>query len=463
MRFPLLARAAAVAGVAVVLLVPLQLVNGKIAERQGRALEVERGFAAETSGPQTIVGPLIALTCEETYIEEREIKRAGKAETVTEHKQRACPTGYFPPRALEVTGTMPVETRHRGIYPIRLYRVALELAGEFDWPAPPPAGGPGTRDWKDAYVVVATSDARGIKSVSMLKWGDTSLAFASQRTEVDARFALQAAAGPHAAKRAGMAIPFRFEVALIGTTRLAVAPVGDATSIRLASNWPHPSFSGAWLPDERRISDDGFDAVWRTTHHATGGQSTWQKQARDGEIFRSPKAIGVGLYDPVNVYALAHRATEYGFLFVLFTFTGLALAEALAGVRLHAIQYLLVGSALAVFFLLLIALAEHASFGAAYAVATGACAALLAFYLRHPLGTRGRTLLFLALLLVMYGALYLLLRSEDYALLTGSVLVFGALAVAMVLTRRLDWSALAHRLAATRADRGAGALADAAS
>jgi inner membrane protein len=149
----------------------------------------------------------------------------------------------------------------------------------------------------------------------------------------------------------------------------------------------------------------------------------------------------------VNVYALAHRATEYGFLFVLFTFTGLALAEALAGVRLHAIQYLLVGSALAVFFLLLIALAEHASFQFAYAAAAAACTALVTFYLRHPLGSRLRNAAFFVLFVVLYGALYVLLRSEDYTLLGGSLLVFAALAATVTLTRRLDWSAHGRRLA----------------
>jgi len=448
MRFPLLTRAAAVLGVAVVLMVPLQLVNGKIAERQSRAHEVEHGFAAETSGPQTVVGPLLALTCEERYIEEREIKRGGKAETVAESKVRACPTGYFTPRTLTIAGSIPVEVRHRGIYPIRLYRAALELSGEFDWPVPLPAGGSRLRAWKHAYIVVATSDARGIKSVSALSWGNAPLAFASQRTEADSRFALQASAGPHGATRPGQTIPFRFALELVGTTRLAVAPVGDATTIRLASNWPHPSFSGAWVPDERRISTEGFEAVWRATHYATGGQATWQKQARNGALFHTPNAVSIGLYDSVNVYALAHRATEYGFLFVLFTFTGLALAEALAGVRLHAVQYFLVGSALAIFFLLLIALAEHASFRAAYVAAAAACTALLTFYLRHPLGTRLRTAAFFTLFVVLYGALYVLLRSEDYALLGGSILVFGVLAAAMILTRRLDWSVLARRLQA---------------
>jgi inner membrane protein len=235
---------------------------------------------------------------------------------------------------------------------------------------------------------------------------------------------------------------------LIGTTRFAVAPVGATTLLRLTSNWPHPSFTGAWLPDARTITAEGFEATWRTTHYAAGGQAAWQKQARDGELFRSAaKAAGVALFDPVNLYALAHRATEYGFLFVLFTFAGLALAEVMAGVRLHAIQYALVGSALAVFFLLLIALAEHTSFATAYAAAAAACIALLTVYLRHPLGTLARTLAFLVLFVLMYGTLYLLLLSEDHALLTGSLLVFGVLAIAMLATRRLDWTALAGRLA----------------
>lgn len=446
MRFPLLARAAMIAGVAIAILAPIQLVNGKIAERQARAFDVERSFAAETSGPQTVVGPLIALTCEETYTEERQVMRAGKAETVTDRKARPCPTGYFVPRTLNVTGKLPVETRSRGIYPIRLYRAALDLAGEFDWPAPPAGDGAETRVWREAYAVVATSDARGIKSVSPLRWGDETLAFASRKSDANPRFGLQASAGAYSAKRAGHAVPFRFTMELVGTTSFNVAPVGDSTLIRLASTWPHPSFMGAWAPDERRIAAEGFEATWRTTHYATGGQATWQKQARDGELFKSPRASGVALFDPVNVYALAHRATEYGFLFVLFTFAGLALAEVMANVRLHAIQYGLVGSALAVFFLLLVALAEHTSFATAYLAAASACVALLTVYLRHPLGTLARTGAFLALFVVMYGTLYGLLLSADHALLMGSVIVFGVLATAMILTRRLDWTVLAERL-----------------
>jgi inner membrane protein len=235
----------------------------------------------------------------------------------------------------------------------------------------------------------------------------------------------------------------------MGTTSLGIAPVGDTTQIRITSDWPHPSFTGSWAPDERRLTPQGFEARWQVTHHATGGQPAWEREAREGSIFQTHSIAGVALLDPVNAYSLSYRATEYGFLFVLFTFAALALAEALAGIRLHAIQYLLLGSALAVFFLLLLALSEHIAFATAYAAAAAACVALLTFYLRHPLGTARRTAAFFALFAAMYGTLFVLLSSEDHALLMGSLLVFALLAAAMVGTRRIDWSALSRRMGET--------------
>jgi inner membrane protein len=141
---------------------------------------------------------------------------------------------------------------------------------------------------------------------------------------------------------------------------------------------------------------------------------------------------------------MSYRATEYGFLFVLLTFAAFVMVEVIWGVRLHLVQYALAGAALAVFFLLLIALSEHIRFGAGYIAAAGACVALLAYYLRHPLRSVARTAAFGALFSALYGALYVLLRSEDHSLLLGALLVFGMLAAVMILTRKLDWAALAR-------------------
>ncbi|HXF77268.1 MAG TPA: cell envelope integrity protein CreD [Usitatibacter sp.] len=434
MRFQILKRMLAIAGVAIAILLPISMIKGKIAERQARAEAVVAQFAAETSGAQVIAGPFLALSCEESVVQERQVLRAGKADTVREPVMRACETAYFSPRTFAATASAPVESLHRGLYAIRLYHADISMQGELDWPDAPSTDGALTREWKQAYLVTYVADPRGIKSLSSAT--PAAKAPASDMPAVE-RFAIREPLGAWSTRKAGSLLPFAYRMALTGTSSLGIAPVGNANDIRLASNWPHPSFGASWSPDERRIGADGFEARWRMAGEATGGESAWRKR-----LSKSPLAMpdaGVTLYDPVNIYTLSYRATEYAFLFVLFTFTALALAEVLVGIRIHAMQYALVGCALAVFFLLLLALSEHFPFAISYGAAAGACVALLTFYLRHPLGTFTRTSVFFTLFVALYGALYELLQSEDNALLMGSVLTFLVLAFAMIATRKVDW------------------------
>jgi inner membrane protein len=446
MRLPLLFRALIIVTVAIAILLPIGLIKGKVYERQARADAVVAQFASETSGPQLVAGPFLAATCEETYVDERQVMRGGKAETVSETKTRRCPTAYVAPRVLRATAVAPIEARHRGIYPIRLYRADLRLSGEIEWPAPPRAGGANARAWTRVYLVMYVRDPRGIKAItSSVSRG---LLAATGEKEL-AQFAIREDLGDYASRPAGAALAFDYRMNLVGTSSLQVAPVGDASEIRLASDWPHPSFGQAWSPDERRIGTDGFEASWRMTSVATGGQVAWNALASEGKLAASAGA-GVSFFDPTNIYALSHRATEYAFLFVLFTYGALALAEVLSGVRLHPVQYALTGSAIAIFFLLLIALSEHIDFAWAYAAAASACVVLMTVYLRHPLGSARRTAVFLAIFVSLYAALYGLLKSEDNALLLGSLMVFALLAFTMLATRRVDWTALSSRLAAPK-------------
>ncbi|HUJ01535.1 MAG TPA: cell envelope integrity protein CreD [Usitatibacter sp.] len=443
MRLPLLARTLAIAAVAVAILVPIAMIDGKIAERRARADGVVSEFASQTSGPQLVVGPLLALTCEETYVAERQVMRSGKAETISETRTRACPTAFVAPRSLEANASVPVENLHRGIYSIRMYRADLTLQGELEWPRPPRPAGQAVRAWKDAYVVTFLQDPRGIKAVSSAISNELLAATGEPGL---AAFSIRESLGPYAARGPGAVVPFLYRIDLVGTSSFAIAPVGDRNHIHIGSDWPHPSFAASWSPDRRAIGPRGFDADWRMTSVATGGSGRWNELAQGGKL-ASANAAGLSLFDPVNVYTLSYRATQYAFLFVLFTFAALALAEVLSGVRLHPVQYALVGSALAVFFLLLIALSEHVPFEWAYSGAAAACVALLTFYLRHPLGSPRRTALFFAIFVALYGSLYLVLQSEDDALLLGSLMVFALLAAIMVATRKLDWAAIGARLA----------------
>jgi inner membrane protein len=427
MRSPILLRFALVAAIALLLLAPLSMIRDKIAERRERAAEVQRTFAAETSGPQSLAGPFLGLTCEETYVRER-IQR-----------KRACPIALFLPRELTITGVVPVEGRYRGIYPIRLYRAQLELAGSFAVPPPPKPAGESTFAWKEAVLVLGISDVRGIKSIG----GD----FTPGTHDTRIASGLHSSLGSAASLKSEL--EFRIPLELAGTTRLQIAPLGSQNDIRLASAWSHPSFIGGYSPDRREISAAGFSASWHVNHFATGGNTFWVDNAIGDKLFTAPRLVGFALADPVNPYSMSYRATEYGFLFVLLTFAAFVMVEVIWGVRLHAVQYALAGAALAVFFLLLIALSEHILFGAAYIAAAGACVALLTYYLRHPLRSLARTAAFGALFSGLYSALYVLLRSEDHSLLLGALLVFGMLAAVMVLTRKLDWATQLLRPAAS--------------
>lgn len=443
MKFPLFTRALVIAAVGIAVLVPIRMIDDKISERRSRADGVAAQFANETAGPQVIVGPFLALTCEETTMQERNVMHAGKAETVREQKVGPCPTEFYGPKTFHASGTLPVDTLHRGLYTIRLYRGHVELDGEFAWPGPPPSDAAASRRWKRAYLVTYVRDARGIKAITSATSSDL---VTNPDDPALQRFSIREAIAGDPAAMAGSTIAFKYTMSLTGTSSFAVAAVGDRSDIHIASDWPHPSFGSDWSPDERRVDAKGVDATWHVSNVATGGQAAWRAIVREGKLQNAP-AAGFTLFDPVNIYTLSYRATEYAFLFVLFTFAALALAEVMAGIRLHPVQYALVGSAIAVFFLLLIALSEHIAFGTAYLAAAFACVALLAFYLRHPLGTLKRTAALATMFAGLYATLFGVLQSEDNALLMGSLVTFALLAFAMIATRKVDWSAMSLAMA----------------
>ena len=267
---------------------------------------------------------------------------------------------------------------------------------------------------------------------------------------------------------AGSAKPLSVQIAieLVGTGELAFAPVGESTRVTLTSDWPHPSFAGRFLPLERTVDDTGFSAAWKLNALAT----TAPQEAAAGspacafgdapadapagrQQGRCIETFGVSFIDPVSTYTLSDRATKYGLLFIALTFLGVGAVEVLRQVRVHPIQYLLVGSGIAMFFLLLVSLGEHLPFAWAYLAASVACTVLLGFYGRFVLHGARAGLAFATTIGALYAVLYLLLQLEQRALLFGSLLLFAVLAALMVATRRIDWYALLARM---RGEAGAG-------
>ena len=144
----------------------------------------------------------------------------------------------------------------------------------------------------------------------------------------------------------------------------------------------------------------------------------------------------------MDIYQRGERAIKYALLFIALTFLTFFAWEQLTGTRLHPLQYLLVGLALSTFYLLLIALSEHIAFAAAYSAAATSLVLLIGAYIAGALRSRRRGMLVAGAMAFVYGILYALVLSEDYALLLGAITLFVTLAAVMLVTRKLDWYAL---------------------
>jgi inner membrane protein len=222
-------------------------------------------------------------------------------------------------------------------------------------------------------------------------------------------------------------------------------PTGKATEVSVTSSWPHPGFSGAFLPETRQTTAAGFTASWRVAYFARAYPQAWLNGAIDQDEHRrrvGASQFGLDLVQTVDQYQQAERATKYGLLFILLTFASFFLWELLQTLRLHPVQYLLVGCALIVFYLLLLSISEHVAFATAYLVAAGATVGLVGAYSAAILraGLKG-ALVVGGWLASLYGLLFVLLQLEDVALLVGAIAVFAALALVMFLTRRVEWYA----------------------
>lgn len=419
---------------ALFLMIPLSMIRGTVHERQALHYNVVQGLAQTSTGSQIVAGPIFNVPYKKK-IRNVSIDAKGK-KTVTEHYETG--TLEFLPDTLTIRGKLATQQRSRGIFKALIYDAELGMGGYFDIPANfGITENVSDYQWGPAFLTIGISDIRGIKMLAVNFADETRKFKPGTNTPL-------LSAGVHAELgqidvAAARRLNYSVSAALQGMQSIDFAPLGKHTRVEVASSWPHPSFTGRYLPEHRQIGDKGFNAVWQTSHFATNMQQLVANCATADCPALRDNTLGVNLIEPVNIYLKAERSLKYGFLFIALTFIAFFLFEVLKELRIHPIQYSLVGVALALFYLLLISLSEHLEFALSYAIAALACVALLGFYVRYILASKARAFSFSALLGVLYGLLYVLLQSEDYSLLVGALLLFVLLGLVMTLTRKIDW------------------------
>ncbi len=406
--------------------IPVGLIAHTIDERRltkdAAVAEVTRTWG----GSQELAGPILTVPSIERWLD---AKGKPQQRTVVRH---------FLPRTLSVRGRAETEVRRRGIFDVPLFVAQVRIEGAFVLPDASQFASR-TEDilWQRATLSYGIADPKAIRACSPLSLDARRVAFEPGPGAADFL-----GSGLHAPLpgpgRPGTVLPFAFDLTLGGSGRLAVVPVGDETVVALASPWRDPSFDGAWLPIERRVGVEGFEATWRVLNLGRNFPSSWVAAEVDRPRL-SAASFGVTLLSPVDTYRTNERAVKYQLLFLGLTFLGFTLFELLAPVRVHPFQYLLVGLALCLFYLLLLSLSEQIGFSRAYGMAAALVVALVTTYVRFVLGKGSRAAGIGGFLCALYGFLFVLLQIQDYALLVGSLGLFVVLAAVMWFTRRVNW------------------------
>lgn len=427
----------ALAVLALVLIFAVSQVEWKVNERRATRDNAVQTIADQYAREQQLVGPLLWVKCSEPASVIETDANGSRRRTVDHDCSRVVR-----PTLLTGQGTLGVSERYRGIYIAHIYTAVLKLHAVI----PAFAAKPG-QTIEAADLIFGVGDPRGIKQVHITTRNGRELLAQPGIPGGPVQYGFHVPLDP-SDLNTGQDLDMQLEIG--GSGRLDFAPVATDNDISLQSTWPHPSFTGRFLPETRDVSVAGFNARWRVNDFATGGDRVLTDRSvvpDDGQPANwLADSLGVSLIAPVDAYTQTDRAVRYGFLFVLLTLGGFFLFEMVKRKPVHPLQYLLIGFAVVLFFLLLLALSEHIAFNLAYGIAAGACVLLITAYGRTLVGGWLGALALGIGYAMLYGGLYLILASEDYALLLGAWLIFLLLALTMWLTRRLDWHA-AERLA----------------
>jgi len=403
-----------------VLLIPSVLIQELIKERQSRRDQASEEVSSKWGNQQTVVGPILSIPYQDhikSKVEDSIIRYV-----------------HFLPEDLSISGTIYPEIRYRGIYEVVLFRTQLKLNGNFNFPDFKGLNILETNViWKEAFLTIGISDMKGINDPIIMKWNGQEF-----NTNPGVRMSDIISSGVFTKLSINPNIEnFEFSsvIDINGSTSLQFIPIGKESNLKIISDWKNPSFIGGFLPDVRNVGSDGFQAEWKILHLNRNYPQQWI----DKQYEMDSSTFGVDLLLPVDEYQKNMRTAKYAIMFIVLTFLSFFMIELLNKKVIHPVQYILIGSALILFYTLLLSISEYLSFNFAYLISSLTIIFTITIYSKSVLSNKLHTVTIAGILIVLYGYLYIILQLQDFALLMGSLGLFFILIIVMFLTRKIDW------------------------
>lgn len=376
-------------GTLLILLIPILFLYGIVEDRSGYKREAERKVEKAWAASQVLSAPQLSIPTNDPK----------------------NPYKYFTLNDYDVDVFISTELRKKGIFKVPVYTANVEIKGNFENNFSPLKN-------QKAALSIQVSDSKGFVTQPQFKLMDNKFTSCSDTTY------------KKNLTTSAELIPFEINYKLRGSKEIYVKPEGLNNKIEIEGDWNNPSFEGDFLPTEREVTANHFEGEWEIPYIAVSSQ----KDA----------TLGVSLLMPVDTYRMATRALKYSFLFLALTFLSYFIFEITSNEnrKIHLLQYLMMGAAMLIFYLLLVSLSEFMPFGGAYLIAGLMTIGLIGSYTYFILTKRQDlkfALLISTIMLVLYGFFYTLLVIQDFSLIIGSFVLFLIISLVMYTTRNVEW------------------------
>jgi inner membrane protein len=439
-KHPLLIKVMTIFFLIILLMIPTAMIQDLVREREGTEREAINEVSSKWANQQTIIGPVITVP----YI--NNIKtvtdEAIPGTTKTQSKTVITKTveyKNFLPANLKIAGEIIPERRYRGIYEVVVYTSSINFSGDFSELSFKDLNIPREQLLLDkAFISLGISDLRGIKEQIKLNWNQKKLLFEPGTVTtnifpsgINTRVPILISSDNDKSE-----YKFSFNLNLKGSNLIYFAPMGKETDIKIKSGWNNPSFDGAFLPEQHRIDNHGFEANWKVLNLNRNFPQSWVNAQYDV----NSSIFGVKLLLPVRSYQKITRCIKYAFLIICLTFLVFLFIEILKKQLMHPIHYILVGIGLCLFYTLLLSISEYLNFAIAYLIASFMTITLITGFTGSILKSKSMTMLIFSILSILYGFIYIIIQLQDYSLLMGSFGLFFILAAIKFISRKIDWN-----------------------
>lgn len=426
-RFSKSIKAVIIAFLVLLLLIPMFMIENLISERERTQKDAIAEVGQKWSLAQTITGPYINLEYPVTY-EENGITKVSKGNV------------FLFPDELSIDGQLNTEILRRGIYKVNVYKSELLIKGYFSSEELRKSNvDKNLLEYNKAAICLNLTDMRGLSEQVSIRLNDSVYVFESGMDERGIENMGVHAIVDLSALKGDKKLPYEMKIKLKGSESIYFTPLGKVTKVNLKGNWNSPSFDGNYLPEKREITGKDFSAQWKVLNLNRNYSQVFVKDKNDSISDIKNSNFGVNLKMPVDQYQQSTRSIKYAVLIVLLTFTVIFFTEIMGKARIHALQYLLVGLALILFYSLQLSMSEHIGFNMAYLVASVLTIALVGGYMLGVIKKQKPAFTMVGLLGILYAYVFILIQLETYALLAGSLGLFVILATVMYFSKKIDW------------------------